>query len=147
MEAYTHLNGKWKLENSASDEIGPFLKEMGAPWIAQKAANSASPTIRLTVTLSGKQGLEVKNYGLLMSSKHFYALGEASTHVAQDGSKCPARLELNPDGSLSVSISHARGDILQSYMRVGEDMHCVIALSRGGVEVLRMRRVNKRVAE
>jgi hypothetical protein len=145
MDAFTAFNGKWKLDNSRSEKIGAFIKEMGAPWIAQKAADSASPVLRVTVTADG---LELKNYGLIGSTKNFYALGAPSTHTAMDGSKCPASLAAGPGaGVLTLKLSHARGDIEQVFSREGADLVFVIILSRGGVEVMRTRRVHIKQAD
>ena len=116
---------------------------MGAPWIAQKAAASASPTMRFTVT---PKSFEVKAYGLIGALKNEYALGAPSAHKAMDGSSSPATLEIVGE-TLVLRITHARGDIMQSFAREGDVIVMMVVLSRGGAEVLRMRRVHGRVAE
>jgi len=99
--------------------------------------------VRLTLSAAG---LEVKNYALLTSSKNFYNLGTPSQHTAMDGSKCPAKLKATAE-ALVLTLNHAKGDIVQTFTVEGEEMVMVIVLSRGGTEVLRMRRVNSRVKE
>lgn len=137
------LSNKWILDKAASDDIAPFLKEMGAPWLIVKAAASATPQLRLALTAAS---LEVKTYALLSTLKNEYFFSSESTHKAMDGSVSPARASLGP-GCVRVSISHARGEIAQTFeLLPSGEMLMTIVLSRGGAEVLRLRRVHKKVA-
>jgi hypothetical protein len=68
--APTGLTGKWKPNLSRSDDIDPFLAEVGLPWPIRMLARRSTPVMHLTVTDStfasvtdGAFGKRIENTG------------------------------------------------------------------------------------
>jgi hypothetical protein len=72
----TSLAGTWKLDPAQSDSMEPFLKMLGVPWIARKAAASAVPVMTIKAT-DGGGGIEIVQEGMMKLVNH-YTVGKTS---------------------------------------------------------------------
>ena len=137
----TTLNGKWVLDHKRSDSIGPFLKEMGVPWLIIKMAQGSTPTWEITLTDGGMKHVVHGPRGITITD---YLFDREVVATMGDGSKHPASLHLSPSGELSTVVKHAsKGDIVTTYETpAGAEpvLVATIRLRRAGVEVLAIKR-------
>ncbi|XP_066268984.1 sodium/calcium exchanger regulatory protein 1-like [Branchiostoma lanceolatum] len=120
------ISGKWKLDRSENFE--EFLEEMGAPWIARKAAAKSSPTQE--IVLNGDE-IEVKISSMMSNNVMKFTVGtEFETEWSKQKSKAIANWE---DGKLVVKENGANGEVVTTRHVEGGELFMIITTPKGVV--------------
>lgn len=94
--------GDYVINKSKSDDFEPFLKAVGAPWIARKAAGAFTPTTTIRYPSAGK--LSVTNASTFRTTTLEFDIGGGFVEVDRmGGAKGRAKAELLDDGSLLIT--------------------------------------------
>ena len=151
------LNGVWSLVEAESQGVEPLMRELGAPgWIVRLLLMGDSPPLGFEV---GAEGLMIQVYGLL-KQKNIYTWAGPNSHRTPDGGKHKAELLLTlGDGSdpadptrgttVATNVYLPKGNCLlstHSFLPPNKKL-LTLQLSRGGAQVLLLRRVFVRKPE
>ncbi|XP_078585436.1 sodium/calcium exchanger regulatory protein 1-like [Branchiostoma floridae x Branchiostoma japonicum] len=120
------IAGKWKLDRSENFE--EFLEEMGAPWIARKAAAKSSPTQEIII--NGDQ-IEIKISSIMSTNIMKFTIGtEFESEWAKNKSKAIASWE---DGKLVLKENGANGEIVTTRHVEGGELMMILNTPKGVV--------------
>jgi hypothetical protein len=124
-----------------SAAMGPFMQEMGAPWIARQAAELAPAPV--WVLLLTEAGLSNTTSTLLMKGTTEYSFAAKTQFKAGDGSLHPASLSFDEQGRLCTLVEHTKGAVRTTYSVADGVLTCIITLTKGGASepVLKVKRV------
>ena len=137
------INGRWTLDHKRSDKMAPLLKELGAPWIAQKAVDHLTPRWLIELTA---EALHQTIEGL-RTVKNVNTFGGPSPYTMGDGKVAPATVELVDECLLLVVKHPERGDICTRFTLEGDaTLVAVMVVTRQDSTKLEVRRVFERKA-
>ena len=135
------VNGVWVLDKSKSDAMAPFLKEMGAPWIAQKAVDLLTPSWTITLEVAALTQLIV---GLRTMTNVTKFGDQPSPYLMGDGSTATATVVLNGE-CIMLTVHHpAKGAVTTSCALEGEHLLSTISVKKKDGSLLSVKRYFKR---
>ncbi|XP_019632864.1 PREDICTED: fatty acid-binding protein homolog 9-like [Branchiostoma belcheri] len=118
------IAGKWKLDRSENFE--EFLEEMGAPWIARKAAAKSSPTQE--VIING-DNLEIKLSSIMSTNIMKFTIGtEFESEWGGKKNKAVASWE---DGKLVMKETGENGETVTTRHVEGGELMMIITTPKG----------------
>ena len=124
--------------------MGPFLKAMGAPWIAQQMVGTVTPSWDLTLEAGGLT--QHVTGGFMKQDPQRYVFGETKQVRMPDGVH-DATLRFDDERRLATVLHHPKGVVTTTLVVVNaSELHATMAMTptSGGAALVTARRVFER---